>query len=76
MSINSLKSLIIKSNMSTWNAKTNVTKIGKGQTVDYRGFDLSVTWGGEYYTAFYKNMEFRNESLKFLKQEIRNGWSL
>lgn len=53
--------------------KANLIKNGS-QTIVYKGLNLTVYWGGEYYTAHYDGEVYRQTSLAELKKDIFNGW--
>lgn len=57
--------------MKTLNAKTIKTA---GQTIIYKGTPLTVSWGGEWYTALHAGNIFRQTILADLKQDIIHGW--
>jgi hypothetical protein len=53
--------------------KANLIKNGS-QTIVYKGLNLTVYWGGEYYTAHYDGEVYRQTCLCDLKKDISNGW--
>lgn len=59
--------------MKSLNAKL-IKDIGS-QTITYKGSLLTVSWGGEYYTALHAGKVYRQTVLSDLKKDIINGWN-
>jgi len=51
-----------------------IIKTAGSQTITYKGSPLTVSWGGEYYTAIHNGKVFRQTGMADLKKDIINNW--